>query len=68
MLGPILKDVKENGKVYPSLKLMSIKNQQIAAQYQVRGVPTMILFQTENSCGDNLGFENDHQNHFREKQ
>jgi thioredoxin 1 len=56
--------------VYPSLKLMSIKNQQIAAQYQVRGVPTMILFQNGKQLWRQSGVldKGDHQNHFREKQ
>lgn len=45
MLAPILKDVKEDLK--DGIKIVKIdvdKNQPLAAQYQVRGVPTMILF------------------------
>lgn len=46
MLGPILKEVKDSlGDRISILKVDVDKNQQIAAQYQVRGVPTMILFQ-----------------------
>jgi thioredoxin 1 len=46
MLGPILKEVKDSlGDRISILKIDVDKNQQIAAQYQVRGVPTMILFQ-----------------------
>ena len=46
MLGPILKDVKDQmGDGVSIIKIDVDKNQQIAAQYQVRGVPTMILFQ-----------------------
>lgn len=46
MLGPILKEVKDNlGEEISIIKIDVDKNQQIAAQYQVRGVPTMILFQ-----------------------
>ena len=46
MLGPILKEVKDNlGDRVSILKIDVDKNQQIASKYQVRGVPTMILFQ-----------------------
>jgi thioredoxin 1 len=45
-LGPILKQVKDNlGDRISIIKIDVDKNQQIASQYQVRGVPTMILFQ-----------------------
>ncbi|MFV8442382.1 thioredoxin [Flavobacterium sp. LB2P44] len=45
-LGPILKAVKENlGETISIIKIDVDKNQQISNQYQVRGVPTMILFQ-----------------------
>ena len=46
MLGPILKEVKDNlGDRISIIKIDVDKNQQIASKYQVRGVPTMILFQ-----------------------
>lgn len=46
MLSPILKEVKDNlGDRISIIKIDVDKNQQVAAQYQVRGVPTMILFQ-----------------------
>ncbi|TDE05666.1 thioredoxin [Flavobacterium sandaracinum] len=46
MLGPILKEVKDNlGDRVSIIKIDVDKNQQIASKYQVRGVPTMILFQ-----------------------
>ncbi len=46
MLSPILKEVKDQlGDQISIIKIDVDKNQQIAAQYQVRGVPTMILFQ-----------------------
>jgi thioredoxin 1 len=46
MLGPILKEVKDNLEDRISIIKIDVdKNQQIASQYQVRGVPTMILFQ-----------------------
>lgn len=46
MLAPILKQVKESlGKRITIIKIDVDKNQAIAAQYQVRGVPTMLLFQ-----------------------
>jgi thioredoxin 1 len=46
VLGPILKEVKDDlGDRISIIKIDVDKNQQIASQYQVRGVPTMILFQ-----------------------
>jgi thioredoxin 1 len=46
MLAPILQDVKTNlGERVSIIKIDVDKNQAVAAQYQVRGVPTMILFQ-----------------------
>jgi len=45
MLAPILKQVKSELK--DNIKVIKIdvdKNQNLATQYQVRGVPTMILF------------------------
>ncbi|MDD2985289.1 thioredoxin [Flavobacterium sp.] len=45
-LGPILKQVKEvMGERISILKIDVEKNEQLAAQYQVKGVPTMLLFQ-----------------------
>ena len=45
-LGPILKDVKaELGDGISIIKIDVDKNQAAASQFQVRGVPTMILFQ-----------------------
>lgn len=45
-LAPVLKEVKESlGDRITILKIDVDKNQQISSQYQVRGVPTMILFQ-----------------------
>ena len=46
ILGPILKEVKDSlGDRVSIIKIDVDKNQQISSQYQVRGVPTMILFQ-----------------------
>ena len=46
MLSPVLKEVKDSlGERISILKIDVDKNQQIASKYQVRGVPTMILFQ-----------------------
>jgi len=45
MLAPILKQVKED--LEEAIKIVKIdvdKNQPLAAKYQVRGVPTMLLF------------------------
>lgn len=44
-LAPILEQVKEElGEAVKIVKIDVDKNQPLAAQYQVRGVPTMILF------------------------
>jgi thioredoxin 1 len=46
MLAPILKQVKDNlGDRISIIKIDVDKNQELAAKYQVRGVPTMLLFQ-----------------------
>jgi thioredoxin 1 len=45
MMAPILKQVKENlGDGVSIIKIDVDKNQQLAAKYQVRGVPTLMLF------------------------
>ncbi|WP_348825452.1 thioredoxin [Flavobacterium aestuarii] len=45
-LAPILKEVKDSlGDRISIIKIDVDKNQQLASLYQVRGVPTMILFQ-----------------------
>lgn len=45
MLGPILAEVKEElGEKITIIKIDVDANQQAAAQYQVRSVPTMLLF------------------------
>ena len=46
ILGPILKEVKDNlGDRISIIKIDVDTNQQLAAHYLVKGVPTMILFQ-----------------------
>ena len=46
MLAHILKQVKDNlGDRISIIKIDVDKNQELAAKYQVRGVPTMLLFQ-----------------------
>ncbi len=46
MLGPVLVQVKESlGERISIIKIDVDKNQAIAAQHQVRGVPTMMLYQ-----------------------
>ena len=50
MLAPILKEVK--AELQDQIKIIKIdvdKNQTLAAQYQVRGVPTMMLFKNGQS-------------------
>jgi len=45
-LAPILKQVKDSlGERITILKIDVDKNQQLASKYQVRGVPTLILYQ-----------------------
>lgn len=45
MLAPILKEVKDElGDTIRVIKIDVDKNQSLAAKYQVRGVPTLLLF------------------------
>ena len=45
MMNPILKEVKDTlGNAVSIIKINVDTNQQLAAQYQVKGVPTLILF------------------------
>lgn len=45
VLGPILKEVKEElGERIKIIKINVDKNQPLASEYKVKGVPTMILF------------------------
>ncbi len=45
MMSPILKQVKDSlGETVSIIKIDVDKNQSLAAKYQVRGVPTMMLF------------------------
>ncbi|WP_179337823.1 thioredoxin [Winogradskyella ludwigii] len=45
MLGPILKQVKDELEDKVSIIKINVdKNQALASKYQVRGVPTMLLF------------------------
>jgi len=45
MLAPILKEVKDElGDSIRVIKIDVDKNQSLAAKYQVRGVPTLLLF------------------------
>ena len=47
MLAPILKQVKDNlGEDIKIIKIDVDENQLLAAKYQVRGVPTMLLFKS----------------------
>lgn len=46
MLAPVLKEVKDSlGNRVTILKIDVDKNKELADQYRVRGVPTMLLFQ-----------------------
>lgn len=56
MLAPILKQVKD--ELSEKIKIIKIdvdKNQQLATQFQVRGVPTMILFKNGNQLWKQSG-------------
>jgi thioredoxin 1 len=45
MLAPVLKEVKaQMGDAVKIIKIDVDKNQSLASKYQVRGVPTMVLF------------------------
>ena len=45
MMSPVLKQVKDNlGERVSIIKIDVDKNQELAAKYQVRGVPTLMLF------------------------
>ena len=45
MMSPILKEVKDNLKERISIIKIDVdKNQTLAAKYQVRGVPTLMIF------------------------
>lgn len=45
MMSPILKEVKDNlGEAISIIKIDVDKNQELATKYQVRGVPTLLLF------------------------
>ena len=47
MIAPILKQVKElHGNRVKIIKIDIDKNQSLATKYQVRGVPTMLLFKS----------------------
>jgi len=46
-LAPILKEVKDTlGERISIIKIDVDKNQELASKYQVRGVPTMVLYQS----------------------
>lgn len=45
MMSPVLKQVKDNlGERVTIVKIDVDKNQELASKYQVRGVPTLMLF------------------------
>ncbi|HEY9186084.1 MAG TPA: thioredoxin [Salegentibacter sp.] len=62
MLGPILKDVKsELGDQVKIVKIDVDRNQELAAKYQVRGVPTMILYKNGKQLWRQSGVLQKHQ-------
>ena len=49
MMSPILKAAKDNlGDSVSIIKIDVDKNQSLAAKYQIRGVPTLVLFKNGN--------------------
>lgn len=45
MMAPILKEVKDDlGESVSIIKIDVDKNQRLASKYQIRGVPTLVLF------------------------
>lgn len=51
MMNPILKEVKDAiGEAVSIIKINVDKNQSLAAKYQVKGVPTLILFKKGEQC------------------
>ena len=49
MMSPILKEVKDElGEKIAIIKIDVDKNQYLASQYQVRGVPTFVLYKAGN--------------------
>ncbi|MBP2831471.1 thioredoxin [Aquimarina sp. U1-2] len=61
-LAPILKEVKnELGDQIKIVKIDVDKNQPLATKYQVRGVPTMILFQNGKQCWRQSGVLQKHE-------
>lgn len=49
MLAPVLKQVKEElGEAVKIIKIDVDKNQHLASKFNVRGVPTMVLFKNGN--------------------
>lgn len=62
MLAPILKDVKaELGDAIKIVKIDVDRNQELAAKYQVRGVPTMMLFKNGKQLWRQSGVLQKHQ-------
>jgi thioredoxin 1 len=61
-LAPILKDVKTDlGEAVKIVKIDVDKNQELASKYQVRGVPTMILFKNGQQKWRQSGVLSKHQ-------
>ena len=62
MLAPILKDVKaEMGEGVKIVKIDVDRNQELSAKYQVRGVPTMILYKNGKQLWRQSGVLQKHQ-------
>ena len=57
MMSPILKEVKDGlGDKVSIIKIDVDKNQPLAAKYQVRGVPTLILYKSGQQVWRQSGF------------
>jgi thioredoxin 1 len=56
MMSPILKQVKDNlGESIRIIKVDTEKYQQLALKYQIRSIPTMILFKNGEIAWQNSG-------------
>ena len=59
MLGPILKEVKSELK--DNVRIIKVdvdKNPMIATRYQIRSIPTLVVFKNGQPCWKGIGLQN----------